>query len=247
MPSIDGIYAAIDDTPARDEPPHVTILRELMTQRGMSARALEAKAGLGRDGVKNIWRGRAASPRAKTMMAIADALGVPVAVLYGQEAAPPPPWRGPKPPRRSMLATHTSDPDADAPRAAPPGGAVIRVSDLYREGGASLTDPLRLADRSLVLPTAWVESLASDPGALVAVVVREAAGPEIPPGAWLLVDTAAGVRRGTYILHDGWGHTVARIARGADGAATATFVVGKPVPLDGYAVCGRVVGRLAAV
>jgi transcriptional regulator with XRE-family HTH domain len=56
-------------------------LQELIRLRGTTARTLSMASGLGPDAIRNVFRGRAKSPRGETLIALARALRVPVEVL----------------------------------------------------------------------------------------------------------------------------------------------------------------------
>ena len=66
-------------------------LKARMSATGLNQRSLALAAGLHEDRVRNILRGRSRNPRADTVDALAQALGVPAAWLLGQSAAPQPP------------------------------------------------------------------------------------------------------------------------------------------------------------
>jgi transcriptional regulator with XRE-family HTH domain len=63
-------------------------LEVLITERGISGRELSRRADVSLDTARNIITGRSTSPRARTLQALADVLGVPLSALYGGE--PPP-------------------------------------------------------------------------------------------------------------------------------------------------------------
>lgn len=56
-------------------------LRYLMAEKGLNAVTLAEKAGLNRNAIYDILKGKSGSPRLHTMHAIADALGVSVGQL----------------------------------------------------------------------------------------------------------------------------------------------------------------------
>jgi len=77
------------DGPATEEDKRLAKnLAELIRRRGISGRELSRRADLSLDAVRNVLSGRSTSPRARTVQALADALEVPLAALYGGE--PPP-------------------------------------------------------------------------------------------------------------------------------------------------------------
>jgi transcriptional regulator with XRE-family HTH domain len=63
-------------------------LAALIRERGISGRELSRRADVSLDTARNIITGRSTSPRARTIQALADVLGVPLSALYGGE--PPP-------------------------------------------------------------------------------------------------------------------------------------------------------------
>jgi transcriptional regulator with XRE-family HTH domain len=63
----------------------IQILRREMKRRGLNQNSLALAAGLHKDAVRNIFRGRSVSPRGKTIQALAAYLGIPVATLLGEE------------------------------------------------------------------------------------------------------------------------------------------------------------------
>lgn len=67
-----------------------TNIRALLEERKMSANALSVAAGLNRDTVGQILKGRGANPRSDTIAKLANALGVePAALLSGEAAGRP--------------------------------------------------------------------------------------------------------------------------------------------------------------
>ena len=63
-------------TPPADTPLGVE-LRRLIEEKHTTVKDLATKAGLSADGIRNLIIGKATSPRATTLQALADALGVP--------------------------------------------------------------------------------------------------------------------------------------------------------------------------
>jgi transcriptional regulator with XRE-family HTH domain len=67
------------------ESPLIQILKKEMVERGLNQNALALAAGLQKDAVRNVLRGRSVSPRGKTIQALAAYLAIPVATLLGEE------------------------------------------------------------------------------------------------------------------------------------------------------------------
>ena len=61
----------------------VRVLKLAMDQRGLNPSSLARAAGLKKDAVRNIFRGKSGMPRASTLKAIADVLQVSVDYLVG--------------------------------------------------------------------------------------------------------------------------------------------------------------------
>lgn len=87
------------------------VLLAEMARAGLNQRSLAAAAGLHRDAVRNILRGKSVSPRAKTIKALAAALQIPPQRLLGleepamTEAATKAPARPPGATERKELLT----------------------------------------------------------------------------------------------------------------------------------------------
>jgi transcriptional regulator with XRE-family HTH domain len=65
--------------------PIAQILLTEMARAGLNQRSLAAAAGLHRDAVRNILRGKSVSPRGKTIQALAACLQIPPSRLLGVE------------------------------------------------------------------------------------------------------------------------------------------------------------------
>jgi transcriptional regulator with XRE-family HTH domain len=63
-------------------------IRQLRIQRQWSQEELGRRANVGHQTVSDIETGRRDNPKQATLQAIADALGVTVATLYGEPATP---------------------------------------------------------------------------------------------------------------------------------------------------------------
>jgi transcriptional regulator with XRE-family HTH domain len=63
----------------------IQTLRREMEKRGHNQNSLALAAGLQKDAVRNILRGTSASPRGKTIHALASYLGISVTALLGEE------------------------------------------------------------------------------------------------------------------------------------------------------------------
>jgi transcriptional regulator with XRE-family HTH domain len=77
-------------------------LRQLRKARGLTQQALAFKSGLSMASVIHLEAGRTPDPRASTLKALANALGVGVDDLLGDEPGPPTadPGEAPKKPRK---------------------------------------------------------------------------------------------------------------------------------------------------
>jgi transcriptional regulator with XRE-family HTH domain len=68
-----------------------TILKREMDRLGLNPHSLALAAGLGKDAVRDVLRGKSDSPRGKTIQALSAYLGIPVLELLGEERAEMPP------------------------------------------------------------------------------------------------------------------------------------------------------------
>ena len=204
-------------------------LERLIAERGTTARKIAEKAGLSTDAVRNLIKGRATSPRATTLQALADALGVPgTALMMGfatAEAVPAPVER--------------PDGWVDVPQVAPFETDAPSLLDVPAEGY------WRMPEAALV---------ARHVQAADAVIVRFAAN-ETPlhrAGDYYLVTTAPGIlppRRGGWaIVRDpGYGHALVEYRRTGEGLErrfTTHDADGKEVGGNKMAVTGMIVGAI---
>ncbi len=228
----------------------------------MSPRELDEIAGLGREGTRNILRGRSAAPRSATLQSIADALGIPVGVFFGEAEAPANPLAIPRSKRkvgvmmRPRLPEGQDDLEPPLPGIAPPGLCDVGVYDL-RPRQDPVPEIMHFARRTGAisrLPSMPL-SLAGASTATVAAVQAPGEGfpPEVQPGTWILVDTADTVpTRGVYVVWDGASHMLARLHRQPVPPPHDLFVeladkVRPPNLLEGYTVSGRVIMRFATM
>lgn len=211
------------------ETPLAAQLARLISEKGTTARKIAEKAGLSTDAVRNLLKGRATSPRATTLQALADALGVPGSALMagfaGVEAVPAPAER----PEGWVDVPQVSPFDVDAPS----------LLDIPAEGFWRLPDALLVA-RKLK---------ASD-----AVVVRFQAdeSPVHHSGEYVLVDAKPGIappRRGGWVIFrdPGYGYALAEYRREGDGLERRLSlheVDGKELDRSAVQVAGLIVCRM---
>jgi transcriptional regulator with XRE-family HTH domain len=63
------------------------ILKREMDRLGLNPHSLALAAGLGKDAVRDVLRGKSDSPRGKTIHALSAYLGIPVSEMLGEEGA----------------------------------------------------------------------------------------------------------------------------------------------------------------
>ena len=204
-------------------------IRRLLDEKGMSVKELSDKAGLSADGVRNLLIGKATSPRATTLQAIADALGVPGTRLMqgfaGHEAVPapaelPPGWV--EVPQIAPL-----DADAESLLAVAPEGH-------WRLPEAALAARHVKADEAVIVRFSTNES------------------PVHRAGDFYLVTTAPGIlppRRGGWVLvrDPGYGFALVEYRRSGDGLDrkfTIYDAEGKELAMKTLAVAGLIVGPM---
>ena len=162
-------------------------LREILEQRGLSARGLSLAAGLPSDTVRNLLSGRARRPRGEVGQALADYLRVPLSALYGKEPVPPPP-------RFHDLVAATR---------------LARVPELGFHSRRDVPHPLADLRREEVadwtVPRDWLDERRLDPGSLRVVMAPED-GEAFKRGDRLIVDTADIVASppGPFLIWDGY-------------------------------------------
>lgn len=215
------------DTPT--ETPLAVQLAKLIAAKGTTARKVAEQAGLSTDAVRNLLKGRATSPRATTLQALADALGVPGAMLMSgfatAEAVPAPIER----PEGWVDIPQIVPFDVDAPS----------LLDVPAEGHWRLPEAL-LAARKVKASDAVVVRFAADESS----VHRS--------GDYVLVDTDPGIlpprRGGWVILRDqGYGHALAEYRREGDGLErrfSLHEVDGKELDKSAVQVAGLIVARM---
>ena len=211
------------------ETPLAAQLARLISEKGTTARKVAAAAGLSTDAVRNLLKGRATSPRATTLQALADALGVPGAALMSgfatAEAVPAPAER----PAGWV----------DVPQITPFEVDVATLLDVPAEGFWRLPEAL-LAARGVSAAEAVVVRFKEDESA-----VHRA-------GDYVLVDTRPSLgpprRGGWVVLRDqGFGYALAEYRREGDGLErrhTLHEVDGKEIDRATARVAGRIVARM---
>ena len=215
------------DTPAQT--PLAAQLERLIAEKGTTAKRVAAAVGLSTDAVRNLLKGRATSPRATTLQALADALGVPGSALMagfaGAEAVPAPVER--------------PEGWVDVPQVTPFETDVPSLLDVPAEGYWRLPEAL-LAARGVSAADAVVIKFKEDESS-----VHRA-------GDYFLVDTRPGLapprRGGWVVLRDqGYGYALAEYRRDGDGLErrhTLHEVDGKEIDRATAQVAGRIVARM---
>ena len=216
-------------TSAPTETPLAAQLERLIREKGTTARKVAEAAGLSTDAVRNLLKGRATSPRATTLQALADALGVPGSALMagfaGTEAVPAPVER--------------PEGWVDVPQIVPFEADVASLLEVPVEGHWRLPEAL-LAARGLNAADAVVIRFKEDESS-----VHRA-------GDYFLVDTRPGLapprRGGWVVLRDqGYGYALAEYRRFVDGLErwyTLHEVDGKEIDRATAQVAGRIVARM---
>ena len=216
-------------TSAPTETPLAAQLEKLIREKGTTARKVAEAAGLSTDAVRNLLKGRATSPRATTLQALADALGVPGAKLMsgfaGSEAVPAPlekpaGW-------------------VDVPQVQPFDTDSASLLDVPAEGFWRLPEAL-LAARKVQAADAVVVRFAADESAMHRA------------GDYVLVDIKPGLlpprRGGWVVLRDkGYGHALAEYRREGDGPDrrfSLHEVDGKEIDRSTAQVAGLIVARM---
>src|SRR5262249_4888781 len=64
-------------------------IQRRLDRLGLKAEAASVRAGMGRDGIRNIKRGKSASPRGRNLKALAEVLECSIEHLLGAEPRPP--------------------------------------------------------------------------------------------------------------------------------------------------------------
>lgn len=211
------------------ETPLAAQLARLIREKGTTARKVAEAAGLSTDAVRNLLKGRAISPRATTLQALADALGVPGAMLMagfaGTEAVPAPVER--------------PEGWADVPQIAPFEVDAPSLLDVPAEGHWRLPEALLVA-RKLKVGEAAVVRLQADESSVYRA------------GDYVLVDTKPGIappRRGGWaILRDpGYGFALGEYRRDGDSLErrfSLHDVDGKELDRSAVEVAGFIVCRM---
>jgi transcriptional regulator with XRE-family HTH domain len=249
----DEVLTADDQEPWSGVP----LLKQLMAERGLSAPKLATAAGLGQDYVRNVLRGRSRDPRYENLKSIAKVLGVTVGVLTGDEPPPPPPTRVVvKRPRGSMLTSRESfderaDDEVRAEVRLARGFVSVPVVELRGGAGPHVESLPPIAH--LTLPAGPISVAGSSADDVIAI---QAPGlglpPDVPAGAWLLVDTSRrelskGLLRGRspHLVHDGSDFVLGRLFV-MEG--TLHGIVGEGQQVEGVPVEEiRIVGKVIAV
>ena len=212
--------------------PLAATLRQVLDERGLSARGLSLAAGLAGDTVRNALSGRSRTTRPEALEALAAYLGVSVAALQGREPLPPLPAPG---------APHVSSGSARVPEMeyVPRGETPHPAADLERrEVGA------------WVLPIGMLAEGGGTAGGLAIVRAPNPLG-DIRRGDRLLVDAAdtSPSPPGVLLLWDGWSASISHCSVSRSGGEGLVRMQGDGAAfgarLEDVEVLGRVVGRWA--
>ena len=215
-------------TPPADTPLG-TELRRLIEERHTTVKDLAAKAGLSADGIRNLIIGKATSPRATTLQALADALGVPGSRLM------------------SGFATSEAVP---TPKELPDGWVdVPQVCPLDVDAESLLVIP---PEGHWRLPEAVLSARHVRPDQAVVVRFQKKESPVHGAGDYVLVDTDPGIlppRRGGWVVvrDPGYGHALVEYRRsgeGLDRTFTTHDADGKELKGAKLKVAGLVVGSM---
>jgi transcriptional regulator with XRE-family HTH domain len=212
------------DGPATEEDKRLAKnLAALIRERGISGRELSRRADVSLDTARNIITGRSTSPRARTLQALADVLGVPLSALYGGE--PPP----------SYVAVQLAK-SVSVPEMAPSASADLSDGDVAAEWSIPSEAVGNRAPERLRMFVAPPGSL---PGDLL-------------PGDRLLADLShvEPSPPGIYILSDGHLSYVGHVRRSAGKPGRITVHHGsrtEEVDEKAVIVLGRIVARWTAV
>ncbi len=239
-------------------------LERLIRERGTTARALSMQAGLTPDTIRNIYRGQSTSPRGKTLSALADALGVPVACLLGDSgsvgtadaifASSPPPHPPPRLTREMSEAHFREQPHASPPYHMPavqPEAGMLEIGelDVRSHGGQPASEETWRRLHTWLLPVDLVSSRMG-PGSALAVirVPDDALAPDYRLDDRVLVDLGARVPSppGVFLVSDGYSYSLARceLVRGAPGSVRVHQRGSEAVmPLAEAGIAGRILGR----
>ncbi|MGI4813781.1 MAG: helix-turn-helix domain-containing protein [Janthinobacterium lividum] len=180
-------------------------LDKLMHERRLSPRALSIQAGLAPDGVRNILRGKSASPRHRTLKAIADVLQVSVPQLMGDE---------------ERTADQLIDVLLDEPVA--PGMMLIKEVDSRGHGGQPVAKGQWKIRHSWIMPAELFAGRLIEESELVVLSAPHDLPPDYRAGDKLLVDLAwrAPSPDGAYLIYDGYIYRLVYIAMD-EGPSTA--------------------------
>lgn len=237
------------------------VLRRLLKEREMTPRELDDLAGLGREGTRNILRGRSSAPRSATLQAIAHALNVPVGMFFG-EVEPP---QGPLPHQREaqsalMMRKQPLQPSQEEsllplPVHPPFGLCDVGIYSLrwMAHPTGDIMSAARRVGMTMRIPTNAITVACAHVSRVAAVQAPGEGFPsDIDVGSWLLVDTeqeAANLRSGVYVLWDGSTHILAKMMKPPEPSKLViVFPHGIQMnSLDGYAVKGRIIMRFATM
>ena len=207
--------------------PLVNNLLKEMRKRRMSPRALGMSAGMSGDAVRNILRGRSASPREATVRQLAEALGVPVAsLLYGavrSEDSPPEVRIGNRDPR----------PARDFP---------VPEYVLRRPKSPVIQELPAVGEWKF--PIEFLQDVGAYAGSLAWVELTDDLEP-YERGQKLLVDLQAHPRPGRFLVWSGWDFRVSNFEPGQD--SEHLLVAGTERPVDGLKIIGQIVGVFSFV
>ena len=204
-------------------------LKARMSAAGLNQRSLAIRAGLHQDRVRNILRGISRNPRADTVEALADALGVAATWLLGQdESVFPLPHTG----AVEITDSMTTIPELDA-RAG-------------RGAGSSGQGQARIADWGF--PAIWLVGVAGPGPSHIHVIEVQGNSmePSLSPGDKVVVDRGQTEPSppGYFVLRDGSGIAIKQIEHVPDSNPPRVTV--KSVNRD-YGASERRIDRISII
>ena len=204
-------------------------LKARMSAAGLNQRSLAIKAGLHQDRVRNILRGISRNPRADTVEALADALGVAATWLLGRDESAFP--------LRHTGAVEIADPMTTIPEL-----------DARAGGGEEPDDqgPARIADWGF--PAIWLVGVAGPGPSHIHVIEVQGNSmePSLSPGDKVVVDRGQTEPSppGYFVLRDGSGIVVKQIEHVPDSKPPRVTV--KSVNRD-YGTCERRIDKISII
>ena len=211
-------------------------LKARMSAAGLNQHSLAVKARLHEDRVRNILRGRSRNPRADTVEALADALGVPPAWLLGRDDST----------QATLYATESTDPMAIIPELDARGG----------RGELAVDQSGKVADWGF--PAAWLIAITgADPRDIRVIEVQgNSMEPSLSPGDRVVIDRRQTTPSppGYFVLWDGLGTVIKQIENAPNSNPPSVIVKSVNRDYDSYklkndeiSIIGRIVAAIRQV